>query len=167
MANQRKIFIDIYDKYVNQIFRFILLKVESKEIAEDLCSDVFTRGWRSIKNGTTIENPQAFFYKTAKNLIADHYRDKSKIRTVDLSDYKELADPKTSLEQKIVTADDIVAVKKVLINLKEDYQDVIIWHYLDELSTSEIAKISNKSEGAVRVMLHRALKALRVVINEA
>ena len=52
-------------------------------------------------------------------------------------------------------------VTQAMQGLKGDYQEIIIWRYLDDLSISEIAGILNKQEGAVRVMLHRALKDLK------
>jgi len=47
----------------------------------------------------------------------------------------------------------------------ENYQNIIIWHYLNDLSIKEISKINNQSEGAVRVMLSRALKELKEIIE--
>jgi RNA polymerase sigma-70 factor (ECF subfamily) len=52
-----------------------------------------------------------------------------------------------------------------LADLKEDYQEVIILHYINDLSVKEIAKTLNKPEGTVRVMIHRGLSALRALIN--
>ncbi len=56
-------------------------------------------------------------------------------------------------------------IKAALANINEDYREIIIWYYLDELSVPEIAKILNKSEEAVRVQIHRALEVLRGVIK--
>ena len=53
------------------------------------------------------------------------------------------------------------SVKLALRQLSPDYQEIIIWRYLDELETKEIAEILNKSEGAVRTLLSRALGELR------
>ena len=50
---------------------------------------------------------------------------------------------------------------KILSKLKEDYQNYIIWRYLDELSISEISQIAGKSQQSVRVGVHRALQALK------
>ena len=61
---------------------------------------------------------------------------------------------------------DIDNIRTALVGLGGEYQDVIIYRYLDELSISEIAKIMEKSEGAVRVTLHRALKTLRDELNQ-
>ncbi len=62
MADLRKIFSKIYDQYINKIYRFVFLKVSSQEIAEDLTSETFLKTWESFKNGTRIENPQAFLF---------------------------------------------------------------------------------------------------------
>ena len=52
-------------------------------------------------------------------------------------------------------------IKKVIQNIKPVYADVIIWHYVDDLSSKEIAQILKKREGNVRVIIHRALQALK------
>ncbi len=160
MDNQRKIFSSIYDKYVNKIYRFIFIKVSSQEIAEDLCSETFLRGWQVFKERRDIENPPAFLYQIARNLVIDHYREKGKVKIVS-AEYSRIIDPKTDLEGKAILSSDLDNIRTALVGLKEEYQDVIIWHYLDDLSVPEIAKILDKSEGAVRVSLHRALKTLK------
>ena len=160
MANQRKIFSSIYDKYVDKIYRFIFIKVSSQEIAEDLCSETFLRGWQAFKEREDIENPPAFLYQIARNLIIDHYREKGKAKIVS-AEYTPIVDPREDLEEKANLSSDLEGVRRSLANLKGDYQDVIIYRYLDELSVPEIAKILEKSEGTVRVTLHRALKALK------
>jgi RNA polymerase sigma factor (sigma-70 family) len=52
-------------------------------------------------------------------------------------------------------------VRKALRNINKDYQDIVIWHYLDDLTMPEIAEITGKSQVACRVALHRGLKSLR------
>jgi len=165
MANQRKIFSSIYDKYVDKIYRFIFIKVSSQEIAEDLCSETFLRGWQVFKEREDIENPPAFLYQIARNLIIDHYREKGKAKIVS-AEYTPIVDPREDLEEKANLSSDLEGVRLSLANLRGDYQDVIIYRYLDELSVPEIAKILDKSEGAVRVSLHRALKTLKDEINK-
>lgn len=160
MINPRKIFSKIYDQYIDKIYRFIFLKVSSQEIAQDLTSETFLRGWESFKGGNKIENPQAFLYKIARNLVTDHYREKGKTRIVS-ADYVKIIDPRTNLEEKAILNSDLDTIRLALTNLKEDYQNLIIWHYLDDFSISEVAKMLDKSEPAVRVQLHRALKALK------
>lgn len=166
MSNLGKIFSKIYDKYVAKIYRFIFLKVNSQEIAEDLCSETFLRCWEKFKEDQNkIENPQAFLYQIARNLVIDHYREKGRTQTVSV-DCVPIIDPRVDLEEETRANSDLDTIKAVLANLKEEYQGVVIWHYVDDFSIGEIAKMLNKSEGAVRVTLHRALKALKKELGE-
>jgi len=161
----RKIFSQVYDQYVDKIYRFIFVKVNSQEVTNDLCSETFLRCWETFrKDQNKIENIQAFLYKVARNLVIDHYREKGRTQIVS-ADYVPIIDPKTDLEEETQINSDFDTVKLALANLKEDYQEVIVWHYVNDLSIQEIANLTNKSEGAVRVMLHRALKNLREIIN--
>jgi len=161
MSNPRKAFSKIYDKWVDKIYRFIYLKVNCQEIAEDLCSEVFLRGWENFKeNHNDIENPSAFLYQIARNLVIDHYREKGRTQFVS-SDNVPVADPRTDLEEMAKDGSDLEIIKSAINNLKDEYKEVIILRYLDDLSNAEISEITDKSEGAVRVMISRALKALK------
>ena len=161
MPNSRKTYSNIYDKYVDKIYRFVVLKVKSQEIAEDLTSEVFLRGWQSFKEKKSkIKNMQAFLYQIARNLLADHYRKTSKAQLISV-EYAPITDSGQDLEEKAFLQSDLEQVKIALANINEDYREVIIWYYLDELKVPEIAKMLDKSEGTTRVLIHRALKALK------
>jgi len=165
MADLRKTFSKIYDRYIDKIYRFIFLKVSSQEIAQDLTSETFLRGWESFKNGNKIENPQAFLYRIARNLVTDHYREKGRAQIVS-AEYVSIIDPREDVEEAAVLKSDLNTIRLALVSLKEDYQDVITWHYLEDLSIPEVAKMLDRSEDATRVLLSRALQALRNEINQ-
>jgi len=63
--------------------------------------------------------------------------------------------------EKIELTIEMKRIRKVIQNIKPIYADVIIWHYVDDLSSKEIAQILEKREGNVRVIIHRALEALK------
>ncbi len=164
MSNN-KAFSQVYDKYVEKIYRFIFIKVSSQEVAEDICSETFIRCWNVFKeNNKKIENVQAFLYQIARNLVVDHYREKGKVELVPI-EFVSISD-NTSLEEKALKDSDLEEIKASLANLKENYQNVIIYHYIEDLSIPEIALIIDKSEPTVRVTLHRALKALKNEIKQ-
>jgi len=171
MDKLEKKFSAIFDRYIDKIYRFIFIKVNSQEIAEDLTSETFLRGWEAFKSSENpgphnqkIENLTAFLYQIARNLVTDYYREKGKAQFVS-AEYASIVDPRQNLEEKSLLESDLDNIKIALAGLKEGYQDVIIWHYLDELSISEIAKMLDKPEETTRVQLHRALKALRIALN--
>ena len=154
-------FSKLYDKYINKIYRFIFLKVNSAETAEDLTSETFLRGWRSFEKGKEIDNFQAFLYRIAHNLIVDFYRNKDKVKVVSAENSGPLPDPQPDPEEKAKNDSDILLIRQALAELKEDYQNIIILHYIEDLPVQDIAQITGKSEGNTRVMLHRALNALK------
>ncbi|MCL0056748.1 RNA polymerase sigma factor [Dehalococcoidia bacterium] len=161
MTSKRKKFSKIFDKYIDKIYRFIFLKVSSQEIAQDLCSETFLRGWKKYRTtNNKIENIQAFLYQIARNLVIDHYRERGRTQIVPPESVV-IIDQKQNLEQNAMLTSEVNRIKKALANLKDDYQNVIIWHYLDDLSISETAKLLDRTEEATRVLLHRALKTLR------
>jgi RNA polymerase sigma-70 factor (ECF subfamily) len=164
----QKEFLKLYDKNVAAIFRYIFLKVSTKEIAQDLTSEVFLRAWNRISNAGNpgVKNPRAFLYSIARNLVIDSYRKKSR---TDLSlDEMQLQIPdlNDNPEEKTNITLEMEPVKRALKEIKDDYAEVVIWHYLDELTVPEISDILDKSEGAVRVMLSRALEKVREVLGE-
>lgn len=162
MAEPEQKFSRIYDQYVDKIYRFVFLKVNSQEMAEDLTSKVFMKCWDVFrKDQDRIENPKAFLYQIARNIVIDHYREKGKARIVSADYAPQIADPRTNFQERAIINADLVKVKDAISGLNDDYQNVVIWHYLDDLSIKEVAKLLNRSEDATRVLLHRALSLLK------
>ena len=161
MADYKKKFNKIYDEYVDKIYRFVYVKVSSKETAEDLTSQAFMKSWQAMKSGIDVKNPKAFVYQIARNLVIDFYRERAKRPTVSEEFIKFMPDQGVNIEQKAQQKTDIERTMKLLSKIKPEYQDIVIWHYLDDLSVKEISKILDKPENNVRVTLHRALNSLK------
>lgn len=167
MENQRKKFGEIYDRYIDKIYRFVFFKVNCQQVAEDLTSDAFLKTWEVFqKNDEKIENIQAFLYATARNLVTDYYRENGKVQVVS-AENASIADPRQNPEEKSFLNSDMEKVRHAISGLKDDYQNVIMWHYMDDLPISEVAKLLDRTEGATRVLLHRALDSLRGEIKES
>jgi RNA polymerase sigma-70 factor (ECF subfamily) len=167
MDSKNEQFSLIYDQYIEKIYRFVYLKVNSQEVAEDVTSKVFLKAWKSYSDEKNqIGNIGAFLYKIAGNAVIDHYREKGRSKTISSEIAPELVDSRINLQDKAILSADIDNVKKVIQSLKKEYQDVIIWHYLEDMPIPEIAELMGKPEGTVRVMLHRGLKSLKDMIQE-
>ncbi len=160
MDNSQKKFSKIYDQYISRIYRFVFLRVNSRDIAQDLTSETFTRAWDKFKgnSGSEVKNWLGFLYQIARNLVTDFYREQGKVQIISAS---YVADPAMGLEEKAFLSSEADQIKAALSKLGEEQQEVIIWRYLDGLSNKEIALILAKSEGTVRVIIHRALKEVR------
>jgi len=161
---KRRRFVKFYDKYAPRIYRFVYLKVNSPQDSEDLTSEAFFKFWRNIsEKNNKIDNPRALLYKIANNLVIDLYRKKSRTELVlDPKDsiLAKIKD-KTDLNEKLNLDSDIIKMRKAISKLKQEHQNIIIWHYLDDFSAKEIAQILEKPEGSIRVKIHRGLKELR------
>lgn len=166
---------ELYDFYAPKVYRFVRLKVDSQETAQDLTSESFLRIWQYLQEQRKIrERFQALLYKIARNLVIDFYRTKS-VREILIEDSLEEfsninIENEEASDELVIRREEMTEVKKALIQINPNYQDVVVWYYLDELSISEIADILDKNEGTVRVLIHRAVKSLREIMenkNEA
>jgi len=156
----------LYNKHLTPIYRFILLKVGNRADAEDLSHQVFLNAWQNIKSYRFQGFPfSSWLYKIASNAVIDHWRTKKSNISIDLvaenflSDSPELGN---LLDQKR----DVETIRVVLTKLEPEQQNVLIMKFVNELSNKEIAHVLGKSEGAVRVIQHRAIKRLRTHLGE-
>lgn len=161
LKRQQKKFLKAYDEFAPQIYRYIYLKVRSRQTAEDLSSEVFLKCLNYARQGKTIDNYRAFLYQISRNVIIDFFRKDSKISSVPIEGAKEL-DSAVAFDKSVIQN---IEIENALKRLKQDYQDVIILYYVDDLSIKEICNILDKKESAVRVLIHRAITALKNLIE--
>ncbi len=156
----------LYDKYNEQIYRFIYLKVSHREEAEDLAHQVFLNAWQNIKNYKFKGFPfSSWLYQIARNQVIDHYRTKKDV--FDIENIEEPATPGNSLSDKLELDMEIEIVKKAILKLRQEQQDIIILRFVDDLSPKEVAIALKRPESTVRVIQHRAIKNLQKIINES
>jgi RNA polymerase sigma-70 factor, ECF subfamily len=161
-------FSQFYKQNLDKVFRFIYLRVDKVETAEDITSQTFLKCWQTNDNSqSAIKNLQAFVYRVARNQIIDFYRQKNK-KPLSLEELREkgIEILQKSFVFKIELSFEMENLKKVLQRISPAYSEIIIWHYVDDLSTEEIAQILNKKENNVRVLLHRALETLKKEVNK-
>jgi RNA polymerase sigma-70 factor (ECF subfamily) len=160
-------FLKIYNLYADKIYRFIYFKISNPEEAQDLTSEVFLKTWNyAQRNRINEKTLLALIYKIARNIIIDHYRKEStrpQVASVDslTGESYEIIDEKEDLLKKTDIALGIENIQEKMLELKDEYREAIILRFVEELSISEIADIMGKSKGNVRILVYRALKALR------
>ena len=155
----------LYERYARDIYRFLRAQLSDDLEAEDLTSEVFLRAWLSVgryrERGFAFS---AFLFKIARNALIDHWRKVNKtdrhqeIETVEGA----LVDPGDRVERN----QDLQDLRVVLAELREDYRSVLVLRFINGLSPKEIAPILGRSEGAVRVLQHRALSVARQKIRK-
>lgn len=163
---EKEVFIEAYDQNVDQIFRFIYFKVSNFEEAQDLTSATFLKAWNYIhKNKINPKTFKALLYRIARNSVIDYYRTKSGLPEISLEKGSDMADDKQDISLRAELTSDLVLIESGLLKLKDEYREVIILRYTEEFSIAEISEILKKSKINTRVLIFRALRALKEIIN--
>jgi len=153
----------LYERYAGSLFRYIYAHLDSRQDAEDLTEEVFWIVWQMIKSYNDQGYPfQAFLFKIGKNKLIDHYRRRKTVGNI--SDFLKdefAADPEMTYEQNM----DHTELQFILAKLSKDYREVLILRFLNGLSPQEVSSVMHRSEEAIRVLQHRALKATRKLLS--
>ncbi len=155
----------LYDMYVDRIYRHVYYRVGNVADAEDLTQQVFLKAWQAIDRYKKMASPfVAWLMTISHNLVVDFYRtkkDKSYLEpdvTADNSTPSPERVAEVHLEQQ--------QLRRVILQLRGDQQQVILLRFIEGFEFKEIASLLGKSEGAIRVILHRALAALRHILEK-
>ncbi len=164
--NHEARFLKAFDEYNDALFRHAFLRISNREKAVDLVHDTFTKVWAYLKNGYEIDNFRPFLYKVLNNLIIDEYRRRKEssldalleMEGVDEGSFSELTE--STAEALAATIDGKKAFE-LLERLPDQYREVIILRFVDQLGPREISELIEESENVVSVRIHRGLKMLR------
>ena len=157
-----ELFIEMYDRHVDSIYRFILLKVSNKDLAWDITQECFLKIWQYQKDSESeIKNYRAFLFSIARNLIIDHWRRKDKTTTVDLEEVAFALKDSGNLHEETSTKHEALELMEFINQLPEHQKEILLLRYIEDLPFSEIAKIIGKSAVSARVEAHRAIKKVK------
>lgn len=159
---------ELYEWYAPRVFRFLYAHLENRLDAEDLLAEVFLKTWRSLSSYQERGLPfAAFLFRVARNLLIDHYRQSNPGRGQVSIEELSLQDEKPSPGELVYAGSENRELRRHLAQLREDHRTVLVLRFFSELSPEETAQVMSRTPGAVRVLQHRALTALRAVMEEA
>jgi RNA polymerase sigma-70 factor (ECF subfamily) len=154
----------VYDEYFPRVYRYIALRVSDKTEAEDLAGQVFLKAVESVSlfkwRGIPVS---AWLFRIAHNHVIDYRRTSKAKLHLPLDDalVSDDVDPVSEAERN----EDISQVIQAVGRLTQSQRDVIELRFAGGLSTAEVAKVLGKSQGAVKVLQHSALVALRTQLS--
>jgi RNA polymerase sigma-70 factor (ECF subfamily) len=155
----------LYDYYQPKIYRFVLIKVGRREEAEDLTHQTFLNAWQNIGGYKHLGFPfSSWLYKIARNQIADFYRSRKSETSLEKIDPEYFVAPasiQSDIEKKLEAERVVLAIRK----LKPEYQDILVIRFVEDVPIKEAADILEKSEGAVKLLQHRAIKELKKLLS--
>lgn len=160
----KQAFEQLYNNYFAPLNRYILLRVGEENDADDLTQTVFIKFFNNLGNWEDKGyQPSAYLYTIARSVIADHFRTIGRKGSKHSNSEEILAlltDSSQSPHQDVIQSEEISTLYQHLKQLPEKYQEVLLLRYIENLPSSEIANIIQKSDVATRKMLSRAVAAL-------
>jgi RNA polymerase sigma-70 factor (ECF subfamily) len=161
-----ELFEKLYDEHSAAIYRFLFLRLKSKEIAEDITQDVFLKILPRIKDSSLrAETTLPYLYTVARNALVDYYR-KKKCVLFEEDDDMFFAPSEDSADNFAIAQDDRSLIAAAFSHLGEDQKSVLTLFYMEEMSFVEIASVIGKSEDTVRQIKSRAQKKVREYIEQ-
>ena len=154
----------LYDLYVERVYRHVYYRTGNVRDTEDLTQQVFIKAWKAIGRYKKTGSPfLAWLMRIAHNLVIDYYRQKKGV--VALDDENIFDDSDSGPEKSAERHFEQQQLRKVILQLPSDQQQVILMSFIEGFTYSEIASVLNKREGNIRVILHRALNKMRELIG--
>jgi RNA polymerase sigma-70 factor, ECF subfamily len=152
---------DLYDRYVDLVYRYVYYRAGSKALTEDLVSETFLRALRRIGSFEWQGRDFAAWLITiARNIVADHYKSgrfRLEVTTADMIDADRATEgPESEVLDGITNTSLLDAVKR----LNSEQQECVVLRFLEGLSVLETAQAMGKSEGAIKALQYRAVRTL-------
>jgi RNA polymerase sigma-70 factor, ECF subfamily len=156
----------LYDLYSDRIYRHIYYRTSNIEDARDLTQEVFTKAWQVLPKYKRTKTPfLGWLFTISHNRVIDYYRTRKDYaylnQEIDLG--KQANSPENLVEAEFTQQE----LRKAILQLPGDQQQVILMSFIEGFEYSEIASALNKTEGNIRVILHRGLKKMREILGGA
>ncbi len=159
---------ELYDRHYDAVYRYCYYRIGEVQMAQDLTSEVFVRMVEGLDSFRAQGRPLlAWLYTVARNLITDLYRRRDKPAACSLDENMEtneesVHNPVRATERRM--AADCLA--RALRHLTEDQRAVMHLKFVEGHNNSQVARLLDKSEGAIKSLQHRALGALRRAVQK-
>lgn len=158
----------LYDRYVDAIYRYVYYRVGTPQLTEDLVSETFLRALRRIRTfrwqGADFG---AWLTTIARNLIADHYKSsryKLEVPTAQLLDY--LPDSAPGADALVLDREATGRLLEAVRKLPSDQQECVVLRFLQGRSVAETAAVMRRGDGAVKALQYRATRALAQLLEQ-
>jgi RNA polymerase sigma-70 factor (ECF subfamily) len=158
----------LYRKYLAQVYSFAYYELRDHHEAEDATERTFLSALANLgrfeerarpTDGAGASTFRVWLFQIARNAVAQRRRGRRRHPEAPLEAAANVADP-SDVELAVVRRDDVGAAGRALARLPGDRRRALILRFVDEMTTQEIAGILGRSEGAVRVLIHRALRSV-------
>ncbi len=165
----RDAFGDLYERYLEAVYRYCCHRLRSAQEAEDLTEQIFLKVWEYLtgsRQARPVEHFRAWLFRIARNAVIDHTR-KQQPEAYDPATLAAVLPGAGSAEDEAQCRNSLQRLHAALDQLDETGREIITLRFLAGLRHQEVARILGLQEGHVRVLQYRALKQLRMILEEA
>jgi RNA polymerase sigma-70 factor, ECF subfamily len=151
----------LYRRYLDRVYAYAFYQLRDHHDAEDVTERVFLAALKALPGyrdrGSTF---RAWLFTIAHNTLANAHRTRSRRRTEPLPITFERPAPDADPAALVARAEELRRVLSAVDRLPDDRRQVVLLRFVNGLSAREIGQVLDRSPGAVRVLLHRALREL-------
>jgi RNA polymerase sigma-70 factor (ECF subfamily) len=150
----------LYDRHCDRIYRYVYARLRDRTIAEDVTAEVFFKALKGLGSyRPSVGEFSAWLYRIAGNAVIDHVR--ARRPTVSLDDQIDRSDRSAPVEEQVIDRVEVARVWRAVDDLTDAQRTAVVLRLERDLPIAEIAGRMNRSEGAVKLLLHRAMAAVR------
>jgi RNA polymerase sigma-70 factor (ECF subfamily) len=156
----------LYDRYVDLVFRFVYYRVNDRALAEDFTSETFLRALRRI--GTFSYQGRdigAWFVTIARNIVLDHLKSARHRLELTTADTIESRDHAQSTESAVLDSLQSERLMQAVGQLGDEQRECVMLRFVHGLSVSETAAVMGKNDGAIKALQHRAVRKLADLVG--
>lgn len=157
-------FAELYQRYLEPVYRYVRSHTRDRATAEDLTAQVFFKALSSADTFKGDGSYRSWLFTIARNTVAS-WRAERKRKLVPIEDLPEHADPAPSAQSLAIASEEGALLWTAVARLPEAQREVVRLRYRLDLTIDEIARVTRRSSGAVRVLLHRARTRLHHVLK--
>jgi RNA polymerase sigma-70 factor (ECF subfamily) len=158
-------FADLYDRFLNQVYRYLFYRTGSREDAEDLTEQTFLKVWSALPRFRWQGKPfQAWLYGIARNTLVDHQRHARPSRSLDdpLRPLQLISQAAAdALEQSL----EVDVIARAVSQLPPDQREVIVLRFAENYDVAQVAGLLGQRERTVRRLQFQGLQALRQILE--
>jgi RNA polymerase sigma-70 factor (ECF subfamily) len=161
----RAAFSELYVAYYRAVYLEIYGLTRDRDETDDLTSEAFLRAWNAIgrfeDRGYSLET---WLKRIARNLALSHIGRRG--REAPSVELDLLIDPSLTPDEQADAAFENEAVRQAMVNLPAIQRQVLALRFFDDMSYNEVAEVIGKPQGTIRVIQHRALRAMRELLEK-
>jgi RNA polymerase sigma-70 factor (ECF subfamily) len=157
-----------YHEHRSVVYRYVRFRVSTREVAEDVTSEVFMKALRSFRRyDPSRAQPRTWLLRIARNAVTDHLRSLKRRGSlhVSLDRVPDLVADVPSQDERVIREERIQKILNGARGLRKPDQEILSLRYGAGLDNGEIAETLGISTNAVAVRIHRALKRLRKTVT--